>query len=162
MLTHGTATWTALAPGFLVIGVGVGLATPTLGSAAMSAVPIERGGMAAGAVNTARQLGFAFGIAALGSVFTARAGSVLADHNVPASGKVARAIAGGRSGELLHQAPAATRQAASSAIHAAAVAGMQVTLATAGAVGVFAGLLVLYLVRRPARTAIKVAEPVSG
>ena len=63
-LVHGSASWPALVPGFLVLGVGVGIATPTLSSAAMSAVPVERGGMAAGAVNTARQLGFAFGIAA--------------------------------------------------------------------------------------------------
>jgi EmrB/QacA subfamily drug resistance transporter len=156
LLTHGSATWTALAPGFFVIGIGVGLATPTLGSAAMSAAPPERGGMAAGAVNTARQLGFAFGIAALGSVFTARAQSVLAAHQVPAPAGVARAIAGGRSASLLHQAAAPARHATDAAIHAAAVAGLQATLATAGGVGVFAGLLVLYLVRRPA-----VAAPVA-
>jgi hypothetical protein len=37
----------------------------------MSAVPPRSGGMAAGAVSTARQLGYAFGIAVLGSVFSA-------------------------------------------------------------------------------------------
>ena len=150
LLTHGSASWTALAPGFLVVGIGVGLATPTLGSAAMAAVPMQRGGMAAGAVDTARQLGFAFGIAALGSVFTARAASVLADRGVAGADRTARAIAGGSSAELLHQVPDAARRSANSSIHAAAVAGLQGTLAVAGAVGVFAGLLVLYLVRRPA------------
>ncbi|HEV7192540.1 MAG TPA: MFS transporter [Jatrophihabitantaceae bacterium] len=159
LLTHGTATWTALAPGFLVIGIGVGLATPTLGSAAMSAVPPQRGGMAAGAVNTARQLGFAFGIAALGSVFTARAQAVLADRGVPASAGVARAVAGGRGAELIHRAPAAARRAASDGIHAAAVAGVQGTLATAGAVGVCAGFLVLYLVRKPRSAAPSEVSP---
>ena len=98
-------------------------------------------------MNTARQLGFAFGIAALGSVFTARAASVLADRGV--AGAVARAaIAGGRSAVLLHQARCC-RRSANSSIHAAAVAGVQGTLA--GWRGrLFAGLLVLYLVRRPA------------
>ncbi|MEO8888288.1 MAG: MFS transporter, partial [Jatrophihabitantaceae bacterium] len=57
ILVHGSASWVALLPGFAVMGVGVGLATPTLGSAAMGAVDPRRGGMAAGAVNTARQLG---------------------------------------------------------------------------------------------------------
>jgi MFS family permease len=72
-LVHGSAGWLALMPGLAVIGIGVGLATPILGSVSMSLVPADRGGMAAGAVNTTRQLGFAFGIAALGSVFAARA-----------------------------------------------------------------------------------------
>ena len=92
-LVHGSASWPALIPGFVVIGIGVGLATPTLGSAAMSAVPVQRGGMAAGAVNTARQLGFAFGIAALGSVFATRAQGVLAR---PARAQRRRRGPGGR------------------------------------------------------------------
>ncbi|WP_293774422.1 MFS transporter, partial [Sporichthya sp.] len=56
VMVHGDAGWPALVPGFLVVGIGVGLATPTVGSAAMAAVPPQRGGMAGGAVNTARQL----------------------------------------------------------------------------------------------------------
>ncbi|MFB7946392.1 MFS transporter [Kitasatospora phosalacinea] len=61
--------WTALLPGLLVTGTGVGLATPQMMSAALATVPRERAGMASGAFNTARQLGFALGIAVLGTVF---------------------------------------------------------------------------------------------
>ena len=43
------STWTHLVPGLIVTGIGVGLATPTLVSSAMSAVPVHSGGMAAGA-----------------------------------------------------------------------------------------------------------------
>lgn len=67
-LLHGAVSWPGLIPGSVVTGVGVGLATPTLASTAMAAVPIARGGMAAGAVNTMRQLGFALGIAILGTI----------------------------------------------------------------------------------------------
>src|SRR6185437_14798602 len=91
-VVHGSASWPALIPGYVLIGVGVGMSTPILGSAAMSAVEVQRGGMAAGALNTARQLGFAFGIAALGSVFAARAQSSLSDHSVAGAAKVARAV----------------------------------------------------------------------
>ena len=73
LLLHDKSSWPALIAGYVVIGVGVGLATPTLSSAAMGAVPIKRGGMASGMVNTMRQLGFAIGIAVLGSLFVARA-----------------------------------------------------------------------------------------
>jgi EmrB/QacA subfamily drug resistance transporter len=150
-LVHGSASWPALIPGFLVAGIGVGLATPTLGSAAMSAVPPQRGGMAAGAVNTARQLGFAFGIAALGSVFATRAQGVLGDRHVPSPAGVAQALAGGQAPAILRAAPASVRSALDSALHAAAVGGVQLTFLVSGVVGVLAGFAVLALVR-PTKT----------
>ncbi|WP_037601218.1 MFS transporter [Streptacidiphilus rugosus] len=61
--------WTALLPGLLITGVGVGLSTPMLMSAALASVPPQRAGMASGALNTARQLGYALGIAVLGTIF---------------------------------------------------------------------------------------------
>lgn len=62
--------WTVLVPGLVVSGVGVGLIAPVLVLAALRAAPPERAGMASGAVNTFRQLGFALGVAVLGTLFT--------------------------------------------------------------------------------------------
>ena len=59
----------AILPGLVVAGIGVGLAAPVLVSAALEAVPRPRSGMASGAVNTFRQIGYALGIAAFGSLF---------------------------------------------------------------------------------------------
>jgi EmrB/QacA subfamily drug resistance transporter len=146
-LVHGSASWPALVPGFLVLGVGVGLATPTLSSAAMSAVPVQRGGMAAGAVNTARQLGFAFGIAALGSVFAARVSSMLSSHAVPASDTVAKAVAGGQARLVLQAAPGAVRERLDGVLHAASVSGVQWTFLVSGIAGVVTGVAVLALIR---------------
>ncbi|MDQ6851210.1 MAG: MFS transporter [Actinomycetota bacterium] len=151
VLVHGAASWPQLLPGLLVTGIGVGLATPTLSSAAMSAAPAQRGGMAAGAANTARQLGFAFGIAALGSVFSSRAQSVLADHSVPDAAGVARALAGGQSAALLRHVPGGARASLSDALHAASVAGVQSTLAVSGGVALIAGVIVLITVRPAAK-----------
>lgn len=145
--THGSAGWAALIAGFAVSGIGVGLATPTLGSAAMSAVPLQRGGMAAGAVNTTRQLGFAIGIAVLGTAFTARAGGVLRDHDVPNADAAARAVAGGESGRLIGATPPNLRGAADQAVHASSVAGVQTVLLVAGLIGVFGAVLTFVLVR---------------
>jgi EmrB/QacA subfamily drug resistance transporter len=64
-----TSSWTALIPGFMLQGVGIGLVNPPLASAAIGVVPPARSGMASGANNTARQVGIATGIAALGAVF---------------------------------------------------------------------------------------------
>jgi EmrB/QacA subfamily drug resistance transporter len=77
LFVHGDSSWPALVPGLLVAGIGVGMSTPVLTSAAMSAVPHQRAGMAGGSLNTFRQLGYALGIAVLGTVFgaqTARSG----------------------------------------------------------------------------------------
>jgi EmrB/QacA subfamily drug resistance transporter len=98
MLVHGDSSWPALVPGLLAAGVGVGMSTPVLASAAMSAVPHKRAGMAGGALNTFRQLGYALGIAVLGTVFAHRAASSTAQgtrNAVATSLEHVYALAGG-------------------------------------------------------------------
>ncbi|MDO8188900.1 MFS transporter [Conexibacter sp. JD483] len=72
---NGDSDWPSLLLGMAVCGLGVGAMSPTLASAALAAVAPERSGMAAGALNTARQLGLALGIAVLGNVYSSRVGS---------------------------------------------------------------------------------------
>jgi EmrB/QacA subfamily drug resistance transporter len=158
-LVHGSASWPALVPGYALIGVGVGIATPIVGSVSMSLVPPQRGGMAAGAVNTARQLGFAFGVAVLGSVFAARAGSSLSAHGMADAARAARAVAGGQAPRLLGAVPRGARHALDGAVHAAAVSGVQGTFAVAGGVGLAAAVLVLVLMRPlPAPATVREAQ----
>ena len=69
---HGLATsssWTALLPGFILMGAGVGTTNPALASTAIGVVPPRQAGMASGTNNTFRQVGIASGIAALGALF---------------------------------------------------------------------------------------------
>jgi MFS family permease len=61
--------WTALLPGFLVAGAGVGMVNPALASTAIGVVEPQRSGMASGISNTFRQVGIATGIAGLGALF---------------------------------------------------------------------------------------------
>jgi hypothetical protein len=68
---HGLATnsgWTALLPGFVLMGAGVGTTNPALASTAIGVVPPRQAGMASGTNNTFRQVGIASGIAALGAL----------------------------------------------------------------------------------------------
>jgi EmrB/QacA subfamily drug resistance transporter len=69
---HASSGQSALFAGLAIVGVGAGLATPVLVSAAVEAVPPQRAGMAGAAVNTFRQLGMTLGIAVFGAVFTSR------------------------------------------------------------------------------------------
>jgi EmrB/QacA subfamily drug resistance transporter len=69
MLVGPDSDWYATTPGLVLIGIGVGLVSPSLNSIALAAVPPQQSGIASGSVNTARQLGLTLGIAVLGSVF---------------------------------------------------------------------------------------------
>ncbi|MFG1604011.1 MFS transporter [Actinoplanes sp. NPDC049265] len=71
-----------LIAGLIVAGIGVGAVLPSLSSAVLAEVPRERSGMAGGALNTFRQLGFALGVAVFGTIFADR---VSDGHGRPAA-----------------------------------------------------------------------------
>ncbi|MFG2720226.1 MFS transporter [Streptomyces sp. NPDC048416] len=140
----------SLISGLVVAGVGVGLATPVLVSAAASTVPPQRAGMAGGAVNTFRQLGMTLAIAVLGAVFTSRATDMLAvSGTVPDAGRGAAALAGGQAQRLVESAPPAHRDAAQHLVHQAFAAGLDRVFLLSAAAAALGGLIVLTLVRPP-------------
>lgn len=136
----------------MVVGIGVGMATPTLSSSAMAAVPVQRGGMASGLVNTLRQLGFAIGIAVLGSIFASRAATSFSAAGRPQAAELSHAPAGGQAAQIVTQAAGAQRAATTDLVHSAAIDGLHGVFWTAGIAGIAAGIAVLALVRRPTAT----------
>src|SRR5260370_425393 len=66
------STWLVLVPGFILAGIGWGITSTGLASAALSAVEPARAGMAAGLTNTLRQVGTATGVAVLGALYASR------------------------------------------------------------------------------------------
>jgi EmrB/QacA subfamily drug resistance transporter len=64
--------WTTLLPGFILAGVGIGFVNPPLASAAIGVVEPRRSGAASGINSTARQVGTAVGIAALGAILQSK------------------------------------------------------------------------------------------
>jgi EmrB/QacA subfamily drug resistance transporter len=75
---HVGSSWTALLPGFIVTGLGIGLANPTIAGAALRVVDPARTGMASGISNTSRIGGLAVGVAVLGAALQQRVGDRLA------------------------------------------------------------------------------------
>jgi DHA2 family methylenomycin A resistance protein-like MFS transporter len=61
-----------------IAGIGLGIATPALVSAATAAVPAPRAGMAAAVNNTARQDGGAIGVAMIGAIGAIQAAMAVA------------------------------------------------------------------------------------
>jgi MFS family permease len=72
LLVHASSGWTALLPGLLLVGFGIGLANPAIGQLALAVAPPERAGMASGINNTCRMGGLAMGVAGLGALLQAR------------------------------------------------------------------------------------------
>src|SRR6516162_3986978 len=141
--------WTALLPGQILAGIGIGLATPALASTAVGVVAPKLSGMASGANNTARQLGIATGIAGLGSIFQSKIQSTLTPliAGTPASSHVhelARAVASGGTGRALRAVPPAAHDKVADAARHAFVTGfntialVSVAIAAVGAVAGYA------------------------
>ncbi|WP_371526296.1 MFS transporter [Streptomyces sp. NBC_01283] len=132
------SSWGALIPGLTIAGVGTGLVSPALGGAALAAVPPENSGMAGGAVNTFRQLGYAVGVAGFGTVLTSRMQDSLG-HDA------AHTVAGGG-------ASAVRGTLSEHTVRAAFASGLNTAAVVAGVVGLVAGAAVLVMVRSAHRT----------
>ncbi|MFA1539340.1 MFS transporter [Actinomadura monticuli] len=69
-----------LAPWMLLYGLGLGLTSAQLTNVSLADVPPEQSGQASGTQSTARQVGAALGIAAIGTVFATSLGHAMADR----------------------------------------------------------------------------------
>jgi hypothetical protein len=107
-LMHGIdpdSQWTTLLPGFILCGIGIGLANPAIGSTALAVVEPAHSGMASGFNNTCRLGGVAIGIAALGAVFQHGIDTKLSELAPRAPSGLAEVVAsGGGRGAVAHQA----------------------------------------------------------
>ncbi|TMR06811.1 MFS transporter [Actinomadura soli] len=69
-----------LAPWMLLYGLGLGLTSAQLTNVSLADVPQARAGQASGTQSTARQVGAALGIAAIGTVFATSLGHAMTDR----------------------------------------------------------------------------------
>jgi len=83
--------WTALIPGFVAAGIGIGMVNPALAQTAVGVVPRARSGMGSGINTTFRQVGIATGTAVLGAIFQARVEDRLTNAGAVPRGRVAQA-----------------------------------------------------------------------
>jgi predicted MFS family arabinose efflux permease len=90
---NASSQWTALLPGLLLTGAGIGLANPAIANTALGVVPVERSGMASGISNTFRIGGLATGVAALGAIFQHRVSTSLEASLGKLPAGVAKAVA---------------------------------------------------------------------
>ncbi|MEV6397981.1 MFS transporter [Streptomyces sp. NPDC051907] len=139
------SSWAALTAGLMVAGVGVGVISPALAGAALASVPPRNAGMAGGAVNTFRQLGYALGVAGFGAVAASQMARSLSGSGVEGAAEAAHTLAGGGAGAL-RAGGAVTEEALRSAF----ASGLNTAAAAAGVAGLLAGAAALVWLRAPA------------
>ena len=146
--------WTTLLGGFLVAGASVGLINPVIADVAVSVVPKEQSGMAAGINDTFRQVGVAVGIAVWGAIFVGRGADKVTELTAGTSAaggarprELVEAASSGSLDQVVSTLPPGTRQATADAAREGFLAGLNQVL-TLGALVSFAGAaLALWLVR---------------
>jgi EmrB/QacA subfamily drug resistance transporter len=151
---HANSEWTTLLGGFVVLGGGVGLLNPVIGDVALSVVPKERSGMAAGINDTFRQVGVSVGVAVWGAIFVAQGAAKVSDltaGTATATGDQPRHLVEAASSGSLHQALATVPQHTQPAIEHAAregfLAGFNDVLTLGGLLCLAGAVLALWLVR---------------
>jgi EmrB/QacA subfamily drug resistance transporter len=147
-----TDRWTALIPGLVVAGIGLGIVNPPIAEAALGVVPAARGGLASGVNNTFRQAGIAVGIAAVGAIFQSNvrdeATRLLAPTPVAAQAhKIGELFANGNAAGVLQQAPPPVRATLANVARESAVHGLHQVLIASLLIAGGGALLALVLLR---------------
>jgi Major Facilitator Superfamily len=146
--------WTALLGGFLLGGAGVGLINPVIADVAVSVVPKEQSGMAAGINDTFRQVGIAVGIAAWGAIFLGRgaakveevaAGTPAATGERPR--QLVEAVSSGNLDQALASVPPGARDQVRTAANEGFLAGLNDIVMLGGILSIAGAVAALWLVR---------------
>jgi hypothetical protein len=142
-----TSTWLVLVPGFILAGIGLGITSTGLASAALSAVEPARAGMAAGLTNTLRQVGTATGVAVLGAFYGSRVTTPTLHSlgRLPAPPgvvhRLAAAVASGAGARVAAAAPPGARATVSHAAQAGTASGLNDVLLAAAAFAVVGAIV---------------------
>jgi EmrB/QacA subfamily drug resistance transporter len=168
-MAHLTATsiWLVLLPGFILTGIGLGITSTGLASAALSAVTPEHAGMASGLVNTLRQVGTASGVAVFGAIYASRVtAATLHDlAGLPASSdtvhRLAAAVGSGAGTRAAALSPPGVRSAVTHAARAGTASGLNSVLLAAAAFAALGAIVAFTMGADPAKSPLTDAAPES-
>lgn len=150
---NAASSWTHLAVGLVLAGIGSGLVNPPLASTAVGVVAPQRSGMASGANTTFRQLGIAVSIAAFGTIFTAALRQHLTTALAPVPALAGRvpgivtAIQQGNAGHAIAATPASQRAHLAVALHASFASALNDLLIVSGIIALVGAVGSVILIR---------------
>ena len=153
-----TSSWTALIPGFIIGGAGIGMINPPLASTAIGVVHFSRSGMASGINSTFRQVGIATGIAGLGAIFehevrsstTSGLAAAGQQHavSVAAHGQLKTLLVSGEVSKLFHTLPHAASAALAHSYRVGFIEGFHTILLVGAAIALVGSVFAFALVRQ--------------
>jgi EmrB/QacA subfamily drug resistance transporter len=152
-----SSSYSALLPGFVLMGIGMAFVMSPMSTAAMNAVEQTKAGVASGILSMSRMVGGTFGVAVLGAMVSTLGRSKI-DQLLPSAPADVRARLAGSlgSGSVLHGVPAQVIDASQRAF----VYALQYGLRLGAAVALLGALLAWTLVgRRVAQTAAPEQSP---
>jgi hypothetical protein len=158
-----TTSWTHLLVGLIVSGIGAGLVNVPLASTAVGVVHPSRAGMASGVNSTFRQVGYAAGIAALGTVLASEVRSTVVSglgHTPLAHSArhIAAAVSTGHAGGAIAAAPPRERGQLAGVALGAFTSSLDQLLLIAAIIS-FAGALLAFVLIRERDFVRAPAEP---
>ncbi len=153
MVVDGNSAWTAILPGLVLAGIGLGLINPTLSSTAVSVVPPWRSGMASGMSSTAREAGTTFGIAVMGMLLQQEIGdkvhsSLKGTGLASKAESIADTIAVGGTQQLLSTTPKTMRADLLDTAQLSYASGLRAVFLVACAMALIGAVTSFALVRR--------------
>jgi EmrB/QacA subfamily drug resistance transporter len=168
LLTRGITpgdSWTHLLPGLTVAGIGAGFVNVPLASTAVGVVEPARAGMASGINSTARQVGIATGVAALGSILATQVDGSVVSHlsRTPLaahSHALAQAVSNGSVLQAIQTVPAQLRGLAAGAARIGFIDGLNDILLIGALIAFAAAVLTTLLIRQ--RDFVEATGPEAG
>jgi EmrB/QacA subfamily drug resistance transporter len=156
-----------LLPGFILMGLGMGLVMSPMSTAAMNSVDRTKAGVASGVLSMNRMVGGTFGVAVMGALVAAVGRSKINDllPHLPAATRAKIANALGAGGAPTHHAPAHVV----TAVHEAFISALSTGLLVGSIVTLGGAVLASVLIQRspavaaqPATAPQQVADKASG
>jgi EmrB/QacA subfamily drug resistance transporter len=136
-LVDAQSDWTALIPGMILMGIGIGMYNPARAAISIAVAEPAKAGMASGINETFQQAGWALGVAGFGALFQARVtdhftGSPVGRQLGSAANQLGGTIAAGSFADVTKSVPPALSGQVGTAAKSAFLAGLlDVTPATA-------------------------------
>ena len=146
-------SWTALIPGMILIGLGMGLFNPPRAAFSIAVTTPDKAGAASGINETFQQAGLAIGIAAVGAFFQNRVGSAFTENETATAvfgdkaSEAGDAVAAGGPSVLAGPDLGAAAEAVRSAAESAFVSGLHNAMVLAAIVAAVSGAIALTTLR---------------
>ncbi|TQM30466.1 MFS transporter [Nocardia bhagyanarayanae] len=153
LLVEPGSSWTALIPGMVLIGLGMGVFNPPRAAFSIAVTSPDKAGMASGVNETFQQAGLAIGIAAVGAFFQNRVGSAFTESEAARTvfgdkaAEAGDAVAAGGPAVVAAEVPESVAESVRAAAESAFVSGLENAMVLAAVLAAVSGAIAFLTLR---------------